>query len=251
VLRSYLAGLGTSNNATTPNTKIDVAAGQCVDSGNAIMLTYAGGTLDCGTTGANGLDAGTLANNTWYHAHIIGKADGTTALLACTTANLGSITMPSGYTLKRRIGSFKTNGSAQIIAYVQDGDFFWWSSLVADVNVTNPGTSAVTRTLTVPTGVNVLAYLQAGGVNGDSSGLGAYFSDLATTDTTPVMDTTAPLSDIGAAAIAPGGAAAQLNRIHVRTNTSAQIRSRVNYSSANVRLIINTLGWVDRRGKES
>ena len=33
--RSYLAGLGLTNNAGTPNSKIDIAPGQCQDTGNA------------------------------------------------------------------------------------------------------------------------------------------------------------------------------------------------------------------------
>jgi hypothetical protein len=62
--------------------------------------------------------------------------------------------MPSGYTLKRRIGSFRTNSSAQIIDFVQDGDeFSWVAPFAADISATNPGASAVTRTLTVPTGL--------------------------------------------------------------------------------------------------
>ena len=130
VLRSYLAGLGLSNNATTPNTKLDVAAGVCADSTNAQMLSVTASTIDCGTVGANGLDAGTLANNTWYHVFAIGKTDGTTALLASTS--LGSPTLPAAYTLKRRIGSFKTDGSAHIVSFIQSGDEFLWVPPVAD-----------------------------------------------------------------------------------------------------------------------
>src|SRR6185437_3654356 len=129
VLRSYLAGL-------------DVAAGVCADSTNAQMLSVTASTIDCGTVGANGLDAGTLTNSTWYHVFAIGKTDGTTALLASTS--LGSPTLPATYTLKRRIGSFKTDGSAHIVVFIQSGDEFRWAASVADVNATNPGTSAVT-----------------------------------------------------------------------------------------------------------
>src|SRR6185503_6974091 len=155
VLRSYLAGLGLANNTTTPNTKLDVAAGVCADSTNAQMLSVAASTIDCGTVGANGLDAGTLANSTWYHVFAIGKTDGTTALLA--SSSLGAPTLPATYTLKRRIGSFLTDGSAHIVVFIQSGDEFRWAASVADVNATNPGTSAVTPALSVPTGVKVTA----------------------------------------------------------------------------------------------
>ena len=46
VLRSYLAGLGLANNTTTPNTKLDVAAGVCADSTNAQMLSVTASTID-------------------------------------------------------------------------------------------------------------------------------------------------------------------------------------------------------------
>ena len=48
------------------------------------------------------------------------------------------------------LGSMKTNGSAQWTKFIQDGDLFQWDAGVQDVAATNPGTSAVTRTLTVP-----------------------------------------------------------------------------------------------------
>ena len=76
VIRSYLAGLGLSNDATTPNTKIDVAAGVCADDTNALMLSLAAGVIDCTMTGVNGLDAGALATGSTYHSvYAIAKAE--------------------------------------------------------------------------------------------------------------------------------------------------------------------------------
>jgi hypothetical protein len=245
-LRSYLAGLTLSNNATTPNTQIDVAAGVCSDSTNAAILSVAAGTIDCGTTGANGLDTGSLANSTTYHIFAIGKTDGTTALLASTSVS--SPTMPSGYTLKRRIGSVITDSSAHVLAFIQDGDLFQWFAPVSDVSAANPGTSAVTRTLTVPTGINVQALIQAQIGNGGSGGRAhGYLSDLSTSD----VAATSTFTDLsGAEAVAPGDQESA-GRLTVRTNTSAQVRSRLDYSDASVTLYIHTLGWIDRRGRDS
>jgi hypothetical protein len=39
-------------------------------------------------------------------------------------------------------------------------------------------------------------------------------------------------------------------QVRVRTNTSAQIRSRLNASGASTVLRIAVLGWVDQRGKD-
>lgn len=245
--RSHLAGLTLSNSAGSPNTVIDVAAGSCADDTNALVVTLSSGSINCATTGANGLDAGSLANNTWYHAFAIFKTDRTAALLASTS--ISSPTFPTGYTLKRRIGSFRTNGSAQIIAFVQDGDLFQWVAPVElDINANNPGASAVTRTLRVPTGVNVMALFQGVTIN-TASGVSvrAYFSDLATNDVAPDTD----FLDLAQSANGIGFAERSGGRFAIRTNTSAQIRSRLSASDANVALVINTLGWIDRRGRDA
>lgn len=248
--RSYLAGLKLSNNGSTPNTKIDVAEGQCADSTNVVTMNLSAVTLDCGITGANGLDTGSLANSTWYHAFVIAKTDGTTATLASTSAS--GPTLPSGYTYKRRIGSFKTDGSAHILAFVQDGDDFWWSTPVMDISATNPGTSAVTRTLaSVPTGVTVKACVHVILVNSGSGGAtSAYVSSLDTTDMDPAS-TSPRIADTPAVETASGGTQGSGNRIYVKTNTSAQVRSRVSFSDGSVGFALTTLGWVDRRGRDS
>jgi hypothetical protein len=246
MFRSYLAGLGTSNNSGTPNSKIDVAAGVCMDDTNAQMLSLAATTLDCGTTGANGLDTGSLANSTWYHLFVISKTDGTTALLASTS--ISSPAYPIGYTLKRRIGSFKTDGSAHILAYVQDGDYFRWAATVLDINTTDPGTSAVTATLSVPRGVHVLWF---GNVvlNISVTPSSVYVSDLAANDEAPILRDSP---------VAPGNQVVNnqsgydmSSQILVRTNTSAQIRYRLSASASDIKIGLVTLGWIDRRGRDS
>ena len=243
----FIGGLRLSNNVGTPNTKIDIAAGSCVDSTNAYLLTSAAVTINCATTGALGLDTGSLANNTWYHVHIIGKTDGTVSAIASTSPT--TPTFPSGYTLLRRIGSFRTNGSAQIIAFSQKGDTFQWLVPVADVNAANPGTAAVTRTLTVPTGVQVEAIVQVvgNGVNaGTDSPGGISITDLATTDTAASLSNSSVQAYSSAATQLAVGATCR-----VFTNTSAQVRSRVQISTAGTTLYINTVGWVDSRGRDA
>jgi hypothetical protein len=94
----------------------------------------------------------------------------------------------------------------------------------------------------VPTGVSVQAWVQVSVTNTDGTSCFTYLSDLATTDSTPQNG----LSDIGAAFT--GTIPAGLK--YVRTNTSAQIRTRCSYSSGNVTLLVNTLGWRDYRGTD-
>jgi hypothetical protein len=83
------------------------------------------GSLQCNlaTVGANGLDSGTLQANTWYGLYVIhNPTTNTTALLA----SLGGPTLPSGYTYYSRMGSFRTDGTANKypLAYMQHGRVF-------------------------------------------------------------------------------------------------------------------------------
>jgi hypothetical protein len=246
--RGFIDGLVTSNNGATPNTKIDVAAGVCRDDTNALNIVFAAAkTIDCGTTGANALDTGALVNNTWYHIFAIVKADGTAAALASTSVS--APTMPSGYTLKRRIGSFKTDGSAHIVAYLHDGERFLWGTPVQDVNVTNPGASAVTRTLTVPAGVRVRALLSvhAEGFNAGGPG-GVYISDLSLPDNAAGSVVFSIYAYLG------GNTTQDFNLgapVECMTNTSAQVRSRLEVSAGSTQLKITTNGWIDARGRNA
>lgn len=156
--------------------------------------------------------------------------------------------MPTSYNSFRRIGSIVRTGAA-IKAFVQDGNRFMWKTPVQDVSVTNPGTSAVTRTLTVPIGIRVLAIINAYG--GSSSGAAdnpraVFINDLSLDDVT--------LTAASAFSVyAYSGAAAQSglgSMADVFTNMSGQVRSKVQVSTANTSMVINTHGWVDDRGQQ-
>jgi hypothetical protein len=215
----------------------------------ALSSAYTKTTSSWAVGSGNGaLDTGTIANNTWYHVWLIERTD-TGVVDVLVSASASSPAMPTNYTLKRRIGSMKTDASAQWVAFVQDGDLYQWVAPVTDISATNPGTSAVTRTLgSVPTGVQVQAFLQLvlanSGAGGSSVG---YLSDLATNDMAPSSSfgDTPPAATPGSNVLQTGG------RLYVRTNTLAQIRSRISFSDASVTLNINTLGWIDRRGRDS
>jgi len=236
VLRSYLAGLDLSNNATAPNTKLDVAAGVCTDSTNVRMLSMTASTLDCGTVGANGLDTGSLANNTWYHVFTIGQIDGTTAVLA--SASLGSPVMPTGYAIRRRIGSFKTDGSAHIVPFSQRGDEFLWVtpvSVLGDTGIAFP-TALANLTMMVPTGVVVSALFS--GRFGSTSPLAITFSALVQTGATASQANVAA-HDRGDSIYAA-----------VRTDTAGRVQWVADGSGSSQTRIIYTHGWIDRRGRD-
>jgi hypothetical protein len=152
--------------------------------------------------------------------------------------------MPTSYTQKRRIGSILRSGGA-IVAFSQVGEDFLWIDPPLDVNANNPGTSAVTRTLSVPTGVKVIAHMNVR-TGGDTTSRFAYISSLDVNDEAP-SGTAAPLATFGIGAL--GSGVAEAGFASVRTDTSGQVRTRIEASSVNVDLRIATLGWTDSRGR--
>lgn len=239
----YKYKLTLSNNTTDATNDIDIATGICRDNTDAedIVLSSAiTKRLDASwSVGTNqgGLDTGSIANTT-YHVWIIKRSDtGIVDVLFSTSAT--APTMPTSYDYKRRIGSIVRISNA-IKAFVQDGNHFSWSSPVGDVNATNPGTSAVTRTLTLPTGIRVRADISVAGTGLNAAGnpQGVLISDLSTNDTTP--------SNILCTIFVYSSVDVRLATVTtVYTNTSAQIRSRIQISTANTVLYISTYGWTD------
>lgn len=123
------SGLIVTNDATTPDTKISVAADQAILSdsigrcffASAVNISTAGaGAINLGVVGANGIDAGAQAASTWYHAYIIAKADGTIAGLASLSATAPA--MPTGYIFKMRVGAMRSGGATTLLRTKQVGN---------------------------------------------------------------------------------------------------------------------------------
>jgi hypothetical protein len=251
VPRSYLAGLGLSTAGGSAT--MTIAAGQATDSTNAAVMTLAssiGKTTSAWAvgTGNGGLDTGAIANTTWYHFYQIMRPDtGVVDVLFSLSAS--APTMPANYTLKRRIGSGLTSGAAQWVAFVQDGDTFKWLATVLDVNASNPGTSAVLRTLSVPTGIRLEALFNLYLDSTVTAGVfAAHISDPSVNDE-GASESAAPLATLYGG-IQVANDALGIGPVRMFTNTSAQVRSRLSFSDANVILRMATLGWVDRRGRD-
>jgi len=236
-------------------TSLDVAAGVARDSTNADFMNLTSAitkSLNANWavgTGEGGLDTGSKAKSTWYHVFLIKRVD-TDVVDVLFSLSAASPTMPADYTLKRRIGSILTDSSGDIVLFSQLGDEFLWSAAVLDVDANNPGTSAVTRTLSVPTGVKVWAKVNASVQNTDTvTGCFLYLSELDKADQA-VSASAAPLASTSHAITATGGVIYAVTPLDVRTNTSAQIRSRVSFSDGDVTVRIATRGWIDRRGRD-
>ncbi len=252
---NYLSGVGMANNAGDATNDIDIASGQCTDSTNAVNITCAAMTKRLDANWAAGTNqgfrnSGAAITNTTYHIYAVATAAGVQDYYAHTSTTVATVitalqaeTGGASYLYARRIGSIIRSAGA-ILAFIQDGDYFRLSSVVLDVDVTNPGTAAVTRTLTVPLGINVQAMVNVYAFDTTPTAFNGLLSDLAATDQAPSA-TAAPLGNFRANS-AGDGLSMQLV---VRTNTSSQIRSRISNSTGNTVLRIATAGWSDSRGK--
>lgn len=101
-------------------------------------------TINTAATGAAGLDTGTMANDTFYAVYAIGDSYGVEPGSALISANLTQPLLPAGYDMYFRIGYVKTNGSAEILAFRQDGcglDRWMWYDAPIATDITN-GSSA-------------------------------------------------------------------------------------------------------------
>jgi hypothetical protein len=243
--RSYLAGLGLANDTDAAH-DIVIAVGTCRDSANAYDMTLAAvltKRLDAEWAAgddAGGIFTGSVGNTTWYHVFLIRKdSDGT--IDAGFDTSITAANKPAGYSNYRRLGSVLTDGSANILPFFQVGDEFRWVTGIKDVTTTNPGTNAVTRVLSTPLGVRTLAIIYAGQTNTGGTGILIFLiSSMDQADTSPVWNT------ISCGVYANNSVMMQMT---VLTDTSSQVRSRLNTSGATDDFHITTIGYVDYRGR--
>ena len=186
-------------------------------------------------TNQGGLFSGAVGNTTWYHVFLIRRSD-TGVVDAGFDTSVTAANIPASYDQYRRIGSVLTDGAANILAFVQDGDWFAWAAPVLDVDSDNPGTNAVTATLTVPPDVTVQAVLTVLRTGAVTASTPVYLSEVAVTDAAPSL-TAAPL---GINTVESANGFPEASQILVRTNTSKQIRYRLPKSGAGGRLLVPT-----------
>lgn len=131
-----VVNLFTGYNAGTPNTSVDITADAVVLStatGAGMRFNTVSVTINALVNGANGLDTGALANNTWYYKFLIGKPDGTIAGLLSMSATAPA--MPTGYTMVKRVGAVRTDGSAHFKLVIQRGNAAMYQGATPGVTI--------------------------------------------------------------------------------------------------------------------
>lgn len=242
--RGFLAGLTLSTAGASAT--FSVAAGAANNSTNLDSMVLAAALSK--TTAAwvvgnavGGLDTGAIAINTWYHAHLIKRPDtGVVDVLFSLSPTAPS--MPANYTLFRRIGSMKTDGSSHWLAFTQLGDEFLWKTAINDTTGASSNATVVV-TLTVPLGVQVWARLVH--TLGYVSGPGVV--SLVSPIDIGTQVAGVPTGFFTASASSPL-LQAQMD-MTVRINTLSQLN--LSMTGTGVNYFITTYGWIDHRGKDA
>lgn len=117
----YAYGLGLSNNATTPNTKLDVAVGSILDSSKTFQLNLdVAVTIDATKNGLNGLDTGSLAASKLYYVYVIADPQAYNTP-GCMISLSSTPLLPYGYSAYAVIGYVATGaGSTFLKGYWTD-----------------------------------------------------------------------------------------------------------------------------------
>ena len=199
-----------------------------------------------GGGGLSGLRCpGSSISDTTWHIYVVGAPGRQCDVLAVDSATQATVLAELrkiGFTAYRRIGSVLRESSA-LVAFKQTGNYFLRKTHAA-VDLNNPGTSAVTHTLKVPVGIVVEAEVYFGvSLGGAVNATYGWLSPLDAVDETP----SANITNICVTDDSAGGVGVSRSPLRVYTNTSGQVRSRLNGSSTDITVNLHVRGWTDTR----
>jgi hypothetical protein len=234
-----LTGFETVRDVTVPTKRIVVSPGTCRsqdDTADISMATSMMKRLDqvwAPGSGNGGLEQGALVANVWYHCLVI--LNPTTGAVDILFS--GSITnplLPSGYTVFRRVWSIYTDASANIMPYVQSGDWCAWAVQINSFSSGNLGASPTIITMATPLGIKVEAQFLLLVISGAGR---VGLMDPDTGDPTAVLfwpvATKISAQDLS-------------SRGYVFTDVNSRV---VGYADANMTSSVITIGYRDPRGK--
>lgn len=254
--KNYLSGFHTSRDAGDPAHDLLIKIGECRDADDTIDIRLTSDIIKqtdadwAEGSGAGGFPSGlTIAANTWYRVFSITKEDGTVDAGVDSAADASNLLADAtDYVSARRVSWMKTDGASEIKHYIQledNPDYFYWDAPIEDVSDTDPGTSALLKTLTVPPDQNVIALIIAQLIASISTNFEVF------------MHITPPF-------VSAGGFASLISyyfttlsseimgagEFEVATNTNSQIQYKLGASRADTTVQIFTRGWIDNRGKK-
>ena len=244
-----------SNNAVSPNTKIDISAGvrnftngtdQAILSSTITAIIQSTGSWAAGND-QNKLDTGFRANSTWYHSYVI-QNNTSSAFDVLFSTSATSPIVPSGWTnvAKIRNGQVMTDGSGNLRIFLKFANGFTKYTASAngyaqDYSGTPAVQSNTLQSIMVPNQANIGAIVKAfseTGVGGGDTMSFTYDGSVVTT-----TNLTVNLNELDGYSIGDSGRHAVREKLCI-TN-SAQIKFTVYASSITRALSFATLGYYD------
>lgn len=122
-VQSVFKNLTASASGTSSNVLVSADEIALESSGNGyITARTVSLTINSASSGANGLDTGTLGSNAWYSVWIIYNPT-TVTVAGLISASATAPTLPSGYTFQARVGWIRTDSTANKypLSFVQAG----------------------------------------------------------------------------------------------------------------------------------
>ena len=230
-----------ANNSTDADHDIDFSVGSILSSDGVEVIALGSAlTKQIDATWAQGNDAGGLfsgavAADTTYHLFlIVSDSDGTVDAGFDTDLNCANI--PAGYTRFRRVASLYTDGSANLVRFVQTGHRFELAAIQNDFNTGSPSTTGALVTMLAPTGLELLLKISVELINSSSTGVWLR---------SPAADNDAVTNANRLAFVSASGQSSNVV-VDVQCNSAAQLRYRSDVGSVTT-LRLRTLAWIDER----
>jgi len=112
----YINGFGIFNDATTPNTLLDIGPGSCLDSTGSYQLSNnATIVINSAVNGLNGLDTGAIAASKVYAVYLVWDPVTLQTTGAMISLNYTTPLMPFGYSAFLLIGYVTTDSSKNFL----------------------------------------------------------------------------------------------------------------------------------------
>lgn len=249
VPRSHISGLIVSNNASDATNDLDISVGEASDDSSAYMMRLTSAMTKrkdaawaAGTAQGGMLNSESAPADGWLHVWLIHNpttGDVDVGLTNHATSGV-SPTLPSGYTVKRLLGSRRVASSTISPVYVAEtaggGELVQYVSPIVDHNLANTlSTSRSTLVVSTPLGYSTDAYIIHRVFDAVASPA-VKVAALQELDSNPIM-TASPGASYAAEISGVG-----VGMIFVTTNSAAQVAARCSVHTADQFQLI-TQGW--------
>jgi hypothetical protein len=120
ILVGDISGLRLKPDNDNPTYQTRIMKGACRDESSLYTIKLSDTiTIDITDSGANGLDTGSEASDTWYAVYLIGDTRGINSTAGLYSTSEDDPTLPNGYNVFRRIGWVRNNASSDFLEFRQ------------------------------------------------------------------------------------------------------------------------------------